>query len=252
MPTINVITAVVEGKHQHLGELYESLCAQQLPEGWYWQWLLQEDGLTGIPLKEVPDESEDPRVSKALGRAGRAPMARTTALSRADGVLTRAVDADDTLPPHALAQEICILRENPDLGWVASPTAHMSTGELIPGPWSPGQGRLPQGLLWRGEQVGRLPVHGTSVTAYTTLIKALGGWVAVPGSEDVQMLLALEAVAPGYMAPQVGLYYRKWEQSTTAEPEWWDLKQHKAWELLLRERVMALHRTGWRWHHAAA
>lgn len=250
MPTINIVTAVVAGKHDHIGETYASLCAQTMPEGWYWRWIVQEDGETGIPQAELPED--DPRIVRGMGRFGRAPMARTVALAQADGVLTRAVDADDVLPPHALAQDIRVLSENPDIGWVASPTMRMDTGQLIPGRWSPGPGRIEPGALWRGEQVGRLPVHGTAVCAYTTLIEALGGWVAVPGSEDVQLLLALEAVAPGYMAEEVGLYYRKWGAATTSEQSWWDLAQHRAWELLLSRRVQALHRTGWSWHLAAA
>src|SRR5437879_3785904 len=54
MPTLSIITAVLAGKHQHLAETYRSLAAQELPAGWDWEWLVQEDGETGIPLAELP------------------------------------------------------------------------------------------------------------------------------------------------------------------------------------------------------
>lgn len=246
MPTINIITAVREGLHHYLTELYESLLAQELPNGWDWRWIVQEDGESGIPLALLPDD--DPRISTGTGKAGRAPMARTTALSRANGALTRAVDADDLLPQGALAQDITTLTEHPEVGWCVCPTLDLlPDGSTQAGPYDPEPGLLPRGLLADGEKNDRLPVVGTAVCTYTSLILALGGWMALSGGEDVELMLALEAVAPGYMSSEAGLIYRKWDGSTSNGESFGHEVEAKAWRQMMLTRASALQAAGWQW-----
>ncbi|WP_158886132.1 glycosyltransferase [Amycolatopsis anabasis] len=247
MPTISVITAVLDGVHQHLAAAYESLVQQDLPAGWDWQWVVQEDGRSGRPLAELPD---DPRISTGMGEHGRPAAARTLALSRATGRLMLSLDADDLLPVGALARAITTLTRRPDLGWCVAPALDLfPDGRLRFGPRDPASGPLPPGRLAAGEASGLLPVVGGTLVTYTALVRALGGWPAFTRDEDVALLLAVEAVAPGWMLAEPGLLYRQWPGSTTAS----DPVDNRvpsapspARQVFL-ERVDALAQLGWRW-----
>lgn len=93
----------------------------------------------------------------------------------------------------------------------------------------------------------RLPVVGTAVCTYISLILALGGWIALSGGEDVELMLALEAVAPGYMSPNPGLIYRKWNGSTSNGSNFGHSGEAPAWRHLMLTRVAALQIADWRW-----
>src|SRR5262249_47703961 len=102
----------------HLVALYDSLRGQEMPPGWEWQWVLQEDGQSGEPAGMLP---EDFRITSEMAPWGGPARARTLALSRADGDLIRAVDADDVLTDGALLRDIGVLTRYPELGWCVSP-----------------------------------------------------------------------------------------------------------------------------------
>lgn len=245
MPTISVITAVLAGKHHFLTETYHSLLAQHLPAGWGWQWVVQEDGETGL-VAQLPD---DPRVSPGSAKRGLAAVARTLALGRAEGVLVRALDADDVLLPGALARDIEALVNRPELGWCVSPALDLLTdGGTRSCPDDPPPGALAPGWLAEEKRRSAIPVVPTSMTAYTELVEIMGGWQAMPGTEDVALLLACEAVAPGWMLDVPSLLYRKWPGQTTAHPAWspTNLAAAARSRIVLR-RADALRAAGWRW-----
>src|SRR5262245_47727076 len=50
---ISVITAVHGDTVGHLPATYASLASQVLPVGWDWEWLVQEDGQTGLDRKST-------------------------------------------------------------------------------------------------------------------------------------------------------------------------------------------------------
>lgn len=246
MPTISIVTPVYNGGHHHLLELYECLCAQEMPPGWGWQWVVQEDGTSGVPTGQLP--TDDPRISTACGRAGRAAMARTVALTRARGVLTRAIDADDVVTPGSLWRDIETLTAHPSYGWCVSACVDLHPdGSLTPGPFDPPAGPLAPGTLLAGHRAGKLQVMGTTMCAYTDLIHAVGGWQAVPSSEDVALLLACEAVADGWMISDVSEIYRKRAVQTVTDPEYMDPAEKAARDGVVFSRADALGRTGWRW-----
>ncbi|MGI8334386.1 glycosyltransferase family 2 protein [Actinomadura scrupuli] len=245
MPTISVITPVYEGGHRHLGEAYRSLVEQPLPEGWSWQWIVQEDGRSGKPASCLP---ADPRISAGSGRRGGAAIARTMALARATGTLIRALDADDLLPVGTLARDIETLQANPELGWCVSPCLDLlPDGTLVPGPYDPPPGPLPQGLLAEGFAAGKLPVMGTTLTAHADLVRAVGGWPALPAYEDVALLLACEAVAAGWMNAEAGEIYRKHPRQSTKFSAYRDPDEIAARTASILARTETLRRSRWQW-----
>jgi len=245
MPTVSIITAVLDGADDHLNETHQSLTEQQMPPGWTWQWVVQEDGQTGRPLNKLPP---DPRISTGMAQRARAATARTLALGRATGELIRTLDADDLLPPGALHRDITTLCDHPDTAWcVCAALDLLPDGSLKPGPRDPQAGPLPPGYLANGERHGILAVIGTTLCTYTQLVRALGGWQALPTNEDIALLLAAEAVANGWMIATPGLYYRRWTGNTTQHIDKIHPTAPSPPRTVILDRVNALQATGWRW-----
>ncbi|TDX84954.1 glycosyltransferase [Amycolatopsis arida] len=248
MPTISVVTAVIAGREDYLGEAYDSLRSQSLPDGWTWQWVVQEDGETGEPAARLAAAHDDPRVVFGSGRHGRAATARTLALAQVTGELVRTLDADDLLTEGALYRDVATMVAHPELGWCVSPAVDLlPDGATVPGPRDPKPGPLPPGVLAAGQELGELPVVGTTLCARTELVRALGGWQALPADEDVALMLAAEAVAPGWMLSEPGLIYRKWPGQSTADTGHLHPAEKAARRRAMLDRVRALRATEWRW-----
>ena len=84
------------------------------------------------------------------------------------------------------------------------------------------------------------PVHPTTICIRRALAVALGGWMALPGSDDTGLLTAASVISSGYFHHEVGLLYRKWPGQATAdlaytEPTEWNLRMS-----LIRERAESL------------
>ncbi|MFD8325039.1 GltA [Streptomyces lydicus] len=246
MPIFSVITPVYVGGDAYLAETYESVASQQLPAGWSLQWVVQEDGKTGKPLDRLPDL---PWISKGAGRTGGAARARTLALHRAEGLLSRALDADDLFADeHTVSRDIEALAANPDLAWTVAPCLDLyPDGRLVPGPYDPEPGRLPPHFLAEGLRQGALPVMGTTATIYTELIALHGGWPAIPAFEDVGPLLAAEAVSHGWMQERPGEIYRKHPAQSTEDPEYDDEEEQATRIAIVLDRSDALRSLGWTW-----
>jgi glycosyltransferase involved in cell wall biosynthesis len=245
MPLISIVTPVQSGGQDNLLAAYESLCSQSMPSGWDWEWIVQEDGLTGNPASILP---LDDRISTGMGSQGGAAMARTQALSRVNGDLVRALDADDLLPPGALERAITTLTRHPDVAWCVSACLDlMPDGRLRPSPHDPPAGPLAADVMIAGYKAGRFPVAGTTLTVYTALVHAMGGWPAVPTSDDVVLLVLCEAVSQGWMIEEPGAIYRKRSKQQTAQSEHWDTAERSVLDDILLPRVDALSSLGWRW-----
>jgi glycosyltransferase involved in cell wall biosynthesis len=94
MSRVIVVTAVHASSSRYLPEAWKSLREQELPGGWEWHWVIQEDGTTDGVLPYVPD---DARVTFRQGRRGGPGVARTLALAHAEGEYVKVLDADDLL-----------------------------------------------------------------------------------------------------------------------------------------------------------
>ena len=242
---ITVMTAVHAPGAGFLSEAYQSLVEQELPDGWEWQWVVQEDGQTEEVAPRIPD---DPRISFSQGRAGRAGMARTLALPRAEGSLIKVLDADDQLTPGALARDIKALTGYGHVGWTTSRVLDfLPDGERRGFDGDPDEGVLERGSVLRSWQANdhRSPVHPATLCVRRELLLALGGWMALPASEDTGLLLALDAVAPGWFSAEVGLLYRKWDGQVTAAASHVDEAELAARIAIVEARALALADLGW-------
>jgi Glycosyl transferase family 2 len=244
---ISVITAVHVPSARFLPDAYKSLEAQELPDGWEWQWVVQEDGETDGVRPYVPD---DPRVSFGQGRPGRAGVARTLALSRARGEYLKVLDADDMLTPGALARDLRALTDHPDVSWATSRALDLlPDGSTVGFDTDPPEGVIDRGAVlahWKAHDF-RAQVHPATLFASRDLVLALGGWMALPASEDTGLLLALDAVSRGWFTAQTGLLYRKWPGQATSQPAHVHESERKARMAVVEARARALDALGgWR------
>ncbi|WP_030062354.1 MULTISPECIES: glycosyltransferase family 2 protein [Streptomyces] len=212
---ISVITAVHGPSASYLPDAYKSLLAQELPEGWDWQWVIQEDGETDTVAPHVPD---DPRITFGQGRHGRAGVARTMALSRATGQYVKVLDADDMLVEGTLARDLAAL-QRPGICWSTSRVLDLlPDGSTVGFDQDPPEGPIERGAVlehWKAHDF-RAQVHPATLCARRDLVLALGGWMALPASEDTGILMALNAVSRGWFSAETGLLYRKWPGQSTA------------------------------------
>ncbi|MFR9798610.1 glycosyltransferase family 2 protein [Streptomyces sp. MS06] len=244
---VTVVTAVHAPSARYLPEAHASLCAQELPPGWEWRWVIQEDGRTDEVLRQVP---RDRRVTFRQGRPGGPGVARTIALSHADGEYVRILDADDRLPPGALARDLAALEADPALGWATSRVLDLlPDGSTAGFPGDPEHGPIERGAVLEAWKAGGFlaPVHPATLCVRRELLLALGGWMALPASEDTGLLLALNAVSRGWFTGEVGLFYRKWEGQATGQAAHVDPVERAARMAVVEARARAL--AALRWGH---
>ena len=242
MPTISVITAVYHPDPDYLHEARTSVAAQELPPGWSLEWLVQEDGRSDTAEQLLGAE---PWINHGRNRHGGQAITRNLALASSRGALVRNLDQDDVLTPDALARDIAALDAHPDIGWATSRVL-----DLLPDGSREGFDHDPQvGRIERGETVQhwrahgyRLPVHPTTLCIRRPLAVALGGWMAVPGSEDTGLLIAASVLTTGWFTGDVGLLYRKWPGQASASPDHTETIEWQARMSLISERAEQLAR----------
>ncbi len=238
---VSVITAVHGPSIGYLAQAYASLTAQEMPDGWDWQWLAQEDGQHNLLIDHLPNA--DPRISGGSGRPGGPGVARTLALARAEGEYIKVLDADDQLTPGTLARDIAALEEHPDIGWTTSRVLDlMPDGHTIGFDMDPPAGRIARGevlALWKAHDY-RAPVHPATLCMRRGLLLALGGWMALPASEDTGLLLAASVTTEGWFTPEPGLLYRKWPGQMTGQATHRDPVEYAARMKIIESRADAL------------
>jgi len=242
---IVIVTAVHAPSAPFLPEAYRSLCEQELPDGWEWRWLIQEDGRTDAVAPHVPD---DERVTFRQGRPGGPGVARTIALAHADGEYVKILDADDRLTPGALARDLAVLEGDRTLGWTTSRVLDfLPDGSTVGFPGDPDNGPIErEAVLDHWKANGFLAqVHPATLFVRRDLLLALGGWMALPASEDTGLLLALNSVSRGWFSEQVGLLYRKWEGQATGQATHVDPAERDARMAVAEARARAL--ASFRW-----
>ncbi|WP_411100655.1 glycosyltransferase family 2 protein [Streptomyces sp. x-45] len=218
--TISIVTPVHEAAVRFLPAAFTSLQAQELPHGWEWEWLVQVDGgdETDVPAEIRADSC----VKVGGNRRGGPGVARTLAWGRSHGELVKVLDADDILPKGALARDIETLEGNPSVGWTVcrvldlmpdGTLQHYTLGDPEPGPLIRGE------IYAYWNSTHRPMVHPASLCIRETLLAEIGGWMALPASEDTALLMALDVMADGWFIGEAGLHYRKHPGQTTAHPD---------------------------------
>ncbi|MFF7230798.1 glycosyltransferase [Streptomyces sioyaensis] len=244
---IIIVTAVHAPSAHYLPEAYRSLCRQELPDGWEWQWVIQEDGRSDEVAPHVPD---DERVIFRQGRPGGPGVARTIALAHAEGEYLKVLDADDQLPPGALARDLAALEGDRSIGWATSRAVDLlPDGSTAGFPGDPEPGPIERGAVldfWKANGF-RAQVHPATLFMRRDLVLALGGWMALPASEDTGLLLALNATSRGWFTPEVGLLYRKWPGQATGQASHTDSAERDARMAVVEARARELARFAWRY-----
>jgi glycosyltransferase involved in cell wall biosynthesis len=244
---ITVVTAVHPPSAPYLPEAYKSLRDQELPDGWDWQWLIQEDGKSDEVAPYVPD---DERVTFRQGRSGGPGVARTIALAHAEGAYVKVLDADDRFTAGVLARDLAVLEDHPEIGWATSRVLDlMPDGSTIGFPGDPNEGAIPREAVleyWKANDF-RAQVHPATLFVRRDLLLALGGWMALPASEDTGLLLALNMVSRGWFSAEVGLLYRKWSGQVTGQTAHTDAGERDARMAVVGARARGLAYTRWRY-----
>lgn len=235
---ISIITPVLGTKAQHLGEARKSVADQELPPDWQLEWLVQQDGPDGDAVSSLPSE---PWISASVSAAWGGPaIARNLALGRSTGELIKVLDADDMLCPRALWRDIELLEEHQDVHWTVSRALNYLADDSL----SQFEGNPPPGLLdqqafmdyW--EQHGEPSIHPATLCVRRPTLLVLGGWMALPTSEDTGLVLALNAAAQGHFIGEPGLLHRRWiDQSSLLRSDGPDRRVSLD---LVRERASAL------------
>jgi glycosyltransferase involved in cell wall biosynthesis len=220
MPLISLLTPVLADRAELLVEAGHSIAAQQLPDGWVLEWIVQEDG-PKPGLREVVSEFPFARYAANREPLGVA-VTRNLALSRAAGELAHVLDSDDLLLPHGLSVHISAFLQHPDIHWVAG-----QGDDLLPDGsrrsvhLDLAAGRVERGVLTRYfVDHGGVPIHPAGLTMRSVTVRALGGWAAAPRSEDVALLVAVADLAPGYLTPAATWLARQHPGQTTRRPGW--------------------------------
>lgn len=245
---LSVITPVYKPEPEYLKAAFDSVVSQELPDGWALEWVLQEDGDSGIAEDIL--RGADNRVVFHRGRRGGVALTRNLALANSRGELVKNLDADDILTAGVLRRDIETLTAHPDIGWTTSRLLDLlPDGSTVAFDNDPPHGRLAPGLVlnhWRAHNF-RLPVHPTTVCIRRPLVTAIGGWMGVPGSDDTGMLIAASILAPGFFDSEVGLLYRKWPGQETARREHTQSNEWQARMSLIDERANALVQAQFSW-----
>ncbi|WP_330305821.1 MULTISPECIES: glycosyltransferase family 2 protein [unclassified Streptomyces] len=244
---IIIVTAVHGPSAKFLPEAYKSLSEQELPDGWEWHWVIQEDGKTDDVAPYVP---ADERVTFRQGRPGGPGVARTVALAHADGEYVKVLDADDQLAPGTLARDLAALENDRTVGWATSRVLDfMPDGSTVGFPGDPDNGPIERGAVldyWKANGF-RAQVHPATLFVRRDLLLALGGWMALPASEDTGLLLALNSVSRGWFSEEVGLLYRKWEGQATGQASHTEPAERDARMAVVEARSRAL--AHFEWHY---
>ncbi|MGD3106481.1 glycosyltransferase family 2 protein [Streptomyces sp. YGL11-2] len=244
---IIVVTAVHAPSARFLPDAHASLTRQELPAGWEWHWVIQEDGTSGAVAPHVPD---DARVTFRQGRPGGPGVARTIALAQADGEYVKVLDADDQLPPGTLARDLAALEGDRGIGWATSRVLDLlPDGSTAGFDGDPEPGPIGRGAVldfWKAHDF-LAQVHPATLFVRRDLLLALGGWMALPASEDTGLLLALNAVSRGWFSAEVGLLYRKWPGQATGQASHTDAAERAARMAVVEARARQLADLNWRY-----
>ncbi|MEU5725046.1 hypothetical protein ABZ783_24945 [Micromonospora sp. NPDC047738] len=83
-------------------------------------------------------------------------------------------------------------------------------------------------------------MHPATLCLRRDLVFALGGWMALPASEDTGLLLAANAVSEGYFTREDGLLDRKWPGQVTGQAAHREPAEYRGRMRIIEARSVAL------------
>lgn len=242
-PHISVITAVHTKRSDHIRDTYFSLFDQQT--SLRWEWVVQEDG-PKPQLAAMLSHLNDQRIrynanSKTLGPA----TTRNIALANAKAKHILILDGDDAYTPTAMKTLWKAIHEKENLLWAAGCSVETTKGKITA---TPGLGKIPAGTIPRGGLV-RLqekrthhalrPIHCSGFMAKTSVVRALGGWMALPGGgEDKALLVSLSALGEGAFCNEILHFYRQWDKQMTKKKKYFQTKKMRRSIILQRAHAL--------------
>jgi|GEM_PF-2097297 len=222
MPTVSIITACSPASVPFIDELHTSLLNLDMPNGWSWQWCVQDDAdgaLAGRPW------ADDPRISLGFNDQRRgAAGARNQALLRATGELVWPVDADDLVEASGFAVLLRALESLPGAAgaagaWYELPFDEARRMRFVPG----STGAKDAGWLRAEiERLGTTPFAMNSVLFRREAVLAVGGWPAYPEWEDTILAVTVANHHPGVVTDEPVGRYRRHPAQTVAQPRFRD------------------------------
>lgn len=218
MPLVSVITPTQAHNADHIGALATSLLAQELPAGWEFEWLVQEDGTAPGVADRLPD---DERVHyDALGIQIGGPATRNAALARARGDIVAGMDHDDWYEPGGLGAMVQALVDDPGAAWSCGQCRWQNPdGQTWVKPDVLPPGRVePEVIAETFVATNDFPFPAAFTAFRRTPLVAHGGWPAVARSTDSVLLAAFSARWPGVWIDRVVATYRRWERQHTVQP----------------------------------
>lgn len=239
MPLVSIITPTQARNADWIGETYASIADSALPDGWEWEWLVQEDG--DEPGIAVDAWAGDDRVRyAALGVQVGSGATRNAALVRARGDVVAGMDHDDVyadgglralveaLDPAGEAQWACGRCD-----WLLPDGGRWAKDDVLPtGPVDPGA--ITRYYL----DTGDWPFPAAFAVYRRRPLIAAGGWPAMVRSEDAALLLGFAHHRAGVWVDRVVATYRRWPGQKTVRPEDLALRAHAAAALRQRAEVL--------------
>jgi glycosyltransferase involved in cell wall biosynthesis len=208
MPLISVITAAYAPTADYLAETAAGISDLELPPGWGLEWIVQEDG--DSPRLAAFFADLDFARYEANGRQYGTALTRNLALARASGVLLQALDQDDVLLPGALTTLVPRFAEH-RIHWAIGQADDLmpdGTRRPYPSPIPFGVMKAGQVNAWAAEQGGNWPIHCAALMMRTASVRALGGWTALPGDDELATFAALSEITDGYYDEALTWLYR--------------------------------------------
>lgn len=216
----SIITAYFGSARDAVLDSARSIAELDVPEGWAVEWLVQHDGAPDPAIRRIVELTPGGSYEATGFRCGVA-ATRNLALGRASGSYVRTLDDDDVLEPNAVRAPLEVLEGDRHLSWWTGDAVDLVGVESVPIPCSAPEGALDRG--WAGAEWqarGAVPVHCAGLVARTGHVLRVGGWMALPRSEDIGLLVALSADAPGWHDHTVTFRYRRHAGQLTSSETW--------------------------------
>lgn len=217
LPMVSVITATypTAGREHYITDLATSILNQTGIDPRLIEWVVQEDGNGRSCLERLDEETRnDPRVRiEYNGAQLGAAATRNLALARVRGRIVLVADDDDMLLPEACATLLHGFATT-DVGWVGagieSWDGHPFVAQNLAGVVEPHG----VALAW-GHPTNIFPMVHTACAFRIEVLRAIGGWGALPQAEDMSMMVAASARSRGMVLPAPVYRYRAHAEQMT-------------------------------------